>query len=328
MTTAPGLRRRRGGRRPHPRPRPPHPGADLPAGERRARRRAVLQVRELPADGRVQVPRRVQRAVPVRRRTSGGPGWSPTPRATTRRPSPSSARILDIPAVIVMPHDAPASKVAATRGYGARIVAYDRYTEDREEIGRTLAAEQRADPDPALRPPGHHRRPGHGHQGADRAGRPAGRAVRLPGRRRAALRCRAGRPGAVPRVPALRRGAGGRRRRAAVAAQRLDRAHRHAADHRRRRPDPAPGRAHVRDHPPRGGRHPHRHRRRAGRGDGGVRQHAQDRRRADRLPGLRRGPPAGPDAGRSAGRRAGQRGQRRSRPVHVAAGEPPCSAAG
>jgi threonine dehydratase len=52
-----------------------------------------------------------------------------------------SARILGVPATIVMPHDAPASKVAATRGYGATIVAYDRYTENREEIGQTLAAE-------------------------------------------------------------------------------------------------------------------------------------------------------------------------------------------
>jgi threonine dehydratase len=52
-----------------------------------------------------------------------------------------SARILGVPATIVMPHDAPASKVAATRGYGATIVVYDRYTENREEIGQTLAAE-------------------------------------------------------------------------------------------------------------------------------------------------------------------------------------------
>jgi threonine dehydratase len=52
-----------------------------------------------------------------------------------------SARLLDIPATIVMPHDAPASKVAATRSYGGQVVTYDRYTEDREEIGRALAAE-------------------------------------------------------------------------------------------------------------------------------------------------------------------------------------------
>ena len=50
-----------------------------------------------------------------------------------------SARILGIPATIVMPSDAPAMKVAATQGYGATVVSYDRYTEDREQIGRDLA---------------------------------------------------------------------------------------------------------------------------------------------------------------------------------------------
>ncbi|MEO8938779.1 MAG: threo-3-hydroxy-L-aspartate ammonia-lyase [Burkholderiaceae bacterium] len=50
-----------------------------------------------------------------------------------------AARILGMPATIVMPHDAPAMKVAATRGYGGNVVVYDRYTEDREAIGRALA---------------------------------------------------------------------------------------------------------------------------------------------------------------------------------------------
>jgi threonine dehydratase len=50
-----------------------------------------------------------------------------------------SARLLEMPATIVMPHDAPASKRAATEGYGGRIVAYDRYQDDREQIGRDLA---------------------------------------------------------------------------------------------------------------------------------------------------------------------------------------------
>lgn len=50
-----------------------------------------------------------------------------------------SARILEIPATIVMPQDAPKAKVAATRGYGGHVVMYDRYTEDREQIGRDLA---------------------------------------------------------------------------------------------------------------------------------------------------------------------------------------------
>jgi threonine dehydratase len=50
-----------------------------------------------------------------------------------------AARLLDMPATIVMPHDAPAAKVAATRGYGGQVVLYDRYTQDREQIGRELA---------------------------------------------------------------------------------------------------------------------------------------------------------------------------------------------
>jgi len=50
-----------------------------------------------------------------------------------------AARLLGIPATIVMPHDAPAAKVAATREYGASVVVYDRYSEDREAIGRELA---------------------------------------------------------------------------------------------------------------------------------------------------------------------------------------------
>ncbi len=50
-----------------------------------------------------------------------------------------SAALLGIPATIVMPNDAPAAKMAATRGYGGNVVIYDRYTEDREAIGRDLA---------------------------------------------------------------------------------------------------------------------------------------------------------------------------------------------
>ena len=53
-----------------------------------------------------------------------------------------AAQLLGIPATIVMPRDAPALKVAATRGYGAEVVFYDRYTEDREAIGRELARER------------------------------------------------------------------------------------------------------------------------------------------------------------------------------------------
>jgi threo-3-hydroxy-L-aspartate ammonia-lyase len=53
-----------------------------------------------------------------------------------------SARMLGMPAVIVMPQDAPAAKLAATRGYGAEVVLYDRFTEDREALTQGLAAER------------------------------------------------------------------------------------------------------------------------------------------------------------------------------------------
>ena len=58
-----------------------------------------------------------------------------------------SARLLHMPSVIVMPADSPAAKLAATRGYqegqaGSEVVIYDRYTEDREAIGKRLAIER------------------------------------------------------------------------------------------------------------------------------------------------------------------------------------------
>ena len=56
-----------------------------------------------------------------------------------------AARLLGNPATILMPIDAPASKLAATQGYGAEIVTYDRYSEDREAIGAELAAGRAAE---------------------------------------------------------------------------------------------------------------------------------------------------------------------------------------
>ncbi|WKX70436.1 pyridoxal-phosphate dependent enzyme [Streptomyces sp. XD-27] len=53
-----------------------------------------------------------------------------------------AARLLGAPAVILMPEDAPASKRAATLGYGAEVVTYDRYTGDRAAIGEKLAADR------------------------------------------------------------------------------------------------------------------------------------------------------------------------------------------
>jgi threo-3-hydroxy-L-aspartate ammonia-lyase len=53
-----------------------------------------------------------------------------------------AAALLGAQATIVMPEDAPAAKLDATRGYGADVVSYDRWAESREEIGAQLAAER------------------------------------------------------------------------------------------------------------------------------------------------------------------------------------------
>lgn len=55
-----------------------------------------------------------------------------------------ACKILGVPATIVMPSDAPAAKIAATRGYGAEVVLYDRHTEDRAAIAQRLAGESGA----------------------------------------------------------------------------------------------------------------------------------------------------------------------------------------
>ena len=58
-----------------------------------------------------------------------------------------SARLLGMPSVIVMPHDSPAAKLAATRGYQegqarSEVLIYNRYSEDREAISRRLAQQR------------------------------------------------------------------------------------------------------------------------------------------------------------------------------------------
>jgi threonine dehydratase len=53
-----------------------------------------------------------------------------------------AAQLLGAPAVICMPNDAPAVKVAATRGYGAEVIFYNRLTDDREAFARGIAAER------------------------------------------------------------------------------------------------------------------------------------------------------------------------------------------
>ncbi len=53
-----------------------------------------------------------------------------------------AASLVRLKAVVVMPEDAPEAKIAATRGYGAEVVLYDRYREDREALGRQIAEER------------------------------------------------------------------------------------------------------------------------------------------------------------------------------------------
>ena len=53
-----------------------------------------------------------------------------------------AARLCGTTATILMPHDAPDAKLAATRGYGAEVIGYDRYGEDREALVAALAADR------------------------------------------------------------------------------------------------------------------------------------------------------------------------------------------
>ena len=55
-----------------------------------------------------------------------------------------AARLLGIPALILMPSDAPTVKIEATRSYGAQVQLYDRLTESREALAATVAAERGA----------------------------------------------------------------------------------------------------------------------------------------------------------------------------------------
>jgi threonine dehydratase len=53
-----------------------------------------------------------------------------------------SARMLGIPATILMPSDAPQAKMDATRGYGGEVILYDRFKQDREALTNELAAQR------------------------------------------------------------------------------------------------------------------------------------------------------------------------------------------
>ncbi|HEY0836659.1 MAG TPA: threonine/serine dehydratase [Azospirillum sp.] len=75
------------------------------------------------------------------RRTAGVVAWSSGNHA---QGVAAAARMLGMPATIVMPSDAPVLKIANTRGYGAEIRLYDRWTESREDIAAGIARERGA----------------------------------------------------------------------------------------------------------------------------------------------------------------------------------------
>ena len=148
-----------------------------------------------------------------------------------------AARLLGMPAVIVMPQDAPRREGRGDQGLRRAVITYDRYREDREAIGTRLAEERGM----TLIPPYDHPDVIAGQGTAakelieevgalDALFVPLGGGGLLAGSALAARVARAG-------VQGLRRRARGRQRRPAVVPARRDRPHRRAADDRRRRAD-------------------------------------------------------------------------------------------
>ena len=155
--------------------------------------------------------------------------------------------LLGIPATIVMPADAPAVKVAATRGYGAEVVLYDRAAgQDREAVRRAHRARSAG---ATVIPPFDH---AHVIAGQGTAAKelleetgPLDWLFVCCGGGGAAVGLRRGRAPPVAGHPGGRRGAGGRRRRRALVPHEDAAARRQPADDRRRRAHAVAGRAHV-----------------------------------------------------------------------------------
>jgi cysteine synthase len=226
-----------------------------------------------------------------------------------------SARLLGIPATILMPLDAPQAKIDATRGYGGEVILFDRYTQDREQLTAKVANERAL----TVIPPYDHPDVLAGQGTAARElfeelGPldvllvPLGGGGLLSG---SALATRALAPdcklyGVEPE------------RRPAIVPKRRDRSHRDAADAGRRCADATPGQVHVRDHPAGCRRHPHRDRCAAGRGNALFRRAHEDGRRADGLPRLRGRLPCRSVPRRQAGGRDPERRQRRLEALRAA----------
>ncbi|SOT43654.1 hypothetical protein F01_460022 [Burkholderia cenocepacia] len=269
-------------------------------------------MREPAAHGCLQVPRRVQCTVALQR------GTAPARRRRVLVGQPCAGNR----AVGAHPRHSGDDRDAAGRtgredGRDARLRRQRRDLRPLHRGSRADRArargEARAHAGSALRSPGRDRRPGHRGQGTVRRSRPARRGIHAARRRRPAVGHRARHAGAVAAREAVRRRARSRQRRPAIVPVRHDRAHRHAAHDRRWRADAAPRQPDVPDPPPRRRRHPDRDGRGTGRLHALLRHAHEARRRADRLPVVRR---RATDEGCAAGqarRRGDQRRQRRSR---------------
>ena len=200
-----------------------------------------------------------------------------------------AAKLLGSRATIVMPEDAPAAKLEATRGYGAEVVLYDRWTESREEIGAALAAERGARARAAVRRPARDGRPGNGGARAARATSPTSTSCSSPVSGGGLIAgCSTVAKALRPAMPRRRRRAGDRQRHAAVARGRRARPDRRAAHDRRRPAGDRAGRADVRGQPAAGRRDRDRERRGDRRRDGLPLRPAEARRRAERSDRRRR----------------------------------------
>ena len=105
-------------------------------------RAAFFGRRNLQRTGRLQVPRRLQHPGPVQFLSNASAACWPFSAGEPPRPLRCRPGCFDMPAAIVMPGRRPVSKMAATREYGAQVVTYNCYTEDREAISRRLALER------------------------------------------------------------------------------------------------------------------------------------------------------------------------------------------
>ena len=130
-----------------------HAGRHLADAERPHRRAGVLQVRKPSARRRLQVPRRLQRAVAALARRAAARRRSPSRPAITRRRSRSPGSLLDIPRVIVMPTDAPGGQA---RGHAKDTAARSSSTIASATIAKRSDAASRTSAASTLIPPYDH----------------------------------------------------------------------------------------------------------------------------------------------------------------------------